>query len=44
MAPRAPKKPNPEVPPPPPPSLITGAYTMENEEQFLQEVSQVSIA
>lgn len=40
MAPRAPKKANPEVPPPPPPSLITGAYTMENEEQLLQEVSQ----
>lgn len=40
MAPRAPKKANPEVPPPPPPSLITGAYTMENEEQILQEFSQ----
>lgn len=41
MAPRAPRKTNPEVPPPPPPSLISGAYIMQNEEDLLHELSQV---
>ncbi|XP_066999718.2 la-related protein 1B isoform X2 [Anabrus simplex] len=32
MAPRAPHKPNPEVPPPPPPSLSHSAFTSEDDE------------
>lgn len=46
MAPRAPRKVNPEVPPPPPPSLTTApefpATQQLDEETLLENVSQVN--